>query len=599
MMKKRQKSIWFLFGIVCMTLTVIPNLLLGENSIFTYHDQLDGEMIAYILQAKHLFSGDILPEFMGGMWKTSLTLPAPAFVLLFLQGNYLVALVAMQLVGRLVGFAGMYLLSLEATENSFIAAAAGVFYGLLPFLPVYGLSQYGIPLLFWCVLQTGRRKHLALSYSYVALYALTSSLVLVGFGLLGMGALLLLWKLWRGRGKKRRWDVMLRFFAEWLLLCGIYIAENFRLLAQMLGIGQDSVSHKAEYALNAEGFWPAFLRNLLNGGQHSEGYQRLFVLSLLIALTAGFFVFWKIEKGKQPFWEIIRQNGISKCIKCIGFCVGWNLFFSVTAALWGGSVGVALRNSLGAMRAFQMDRVLWITPCLWYLCFACGATVLWNLRGQCRSVSGRMTTSICVAVTVIAAGATGIWILLASDIKSNIQKLRNPDYGILSYRDYYAVGVMEQVRDFLTERTGAGQEAYLTVSLGIDPAAALYHGFYCLDGYSNNYSLSYKHKFRQVLEPELEKSDYLKSYFDGWGNRCYLFSAECPGYYTIEKNCFYFQDYDLNINALREMGCSYLLSAAYIQNADEQGLVLMNETPFETADSYYRIYVYELGESRK
>ena len=47
--------------------------------------------------------------------------------------------------------------------------------------------------------------------------------------------------------------------------------------------------------------------------------------------------------------------------------------------------------------------------------------------------------------------ASGFQILLAGDIKSNIQKLRNPDYGLLSYRDYYAIGVMEQVEAWLKE----------------------------------------------------------------------------------------------------------------------------------------------------
>ena len=129
---------------------------------------------------------------------------------------------------------------------------------------------------------------------------------------------------------------------------------------------------------------------------------------------------------------------------------------------------------------------------------------------------------------------------------------------------------------------------------------ALYHGFYCLDGYSNHYSLDYKHKFRRIISPELERSEYLKNYFDQWGNRCYLFSSECPGYYTIEKNGFSFQDYRLDGAAVREMGGRYLLSAAYIQNATSQGLKLLNETPFETQDSYYRIFVYEiLDQERK
>lgn len=132
------------------------------------------------------------------------------------------------------------------------------------------------------------------------------------------------------------------------------------------------------------------------------------------------------------------------------------------------------------------------------------------------------------------------------------------------------------------------------VSLGIDPAAALYHGFYCLDGYSNNYSLDYKEQFRKLIAPELDKSAYLTQLYDDWGNRCYLFSSECPGYYTIKKHGFFFQDYQVNTGALYEMGGRYLLSAAWIQNAEEQGLSLLNETPFETNDSYYCIYIYEL-----
>lgn len=43
------------------------------------------------------------------------------------------------------------------------------------------------------------------------------------------------------------------------------------------------------------------------------------------------------------------------------------------------------------------------------------------------------------------------------------------------------------------------------ISVGIYPAAAAYNGFHCLDGYSNNYPLEYKHAFRQIMEGELDK----------------------------------------------------------------------------------------------
>ena len=171
---------------------MMPSFLLGQNSIVTYHDQLDGELIAYILQARHLFRGDTLPEFMNGASKTALTVPAPFFVLFFLGGNAYWALTAMAVVERVCGFLGMYLLVREFVKEKWIAAGTGILYGILPFLTVYGMSQFGISLLVWYMLQLRKGKHRWAAWCYAAFYALSSSLVLAGFGILGMGLLWIL-----------------------------------------------------------------------------------------------------------------------------------------------------------------------------------------------------------------------------------------------------------------------------------------------------------------------------------------------------------------------------------------------------------------------
>ena len=128
--------------------------------------------------------------------------------------------------------------------------------------------------------------------------------------------------------------------------------------------------------------------------------------------------------------------------------------------------------------------------------------------------------------------------------QSETESAKDSEPGVrsMSFRDYYAVDVLDQVQEYIYDNFGERPEDYRVVSLGIDPAAALYHGFYCLDGYSNNYSLEYKHRFREIIAPELAKSEYLEDNFDHWGNRCYLFSAECPGYYTIQKGGILFSE---------------------------------------------------------
>lgn len=591
-----KEKFWFWGGLVLVFLTLLPGFVLGENAVFTYHDQLDGEVIAYLLQAKHLFSGSTLPEFMNGASKTALTMPAPACVLFFLGGNVLFGLNTMLVMGKLFGYLGMYLLAKRVTGRDEAAAVSAVLFAWLPFLPVYGLSQFGIPLLVWCALclQEGKKKWIC--YGYILFFALNSSLVLSGFGILGLGICWLLFLLIR---KKENFS---RAFCGWLLLFFTYLVENWRLLAGILGIGENFTSHKEEYVLTANPFWSLLKQYLLKGGQHSEDYHLLPVLTVLLVVVIGKVLEGRAGKKVAAVRKEARVNegigreateeaGRNTLEMVLIVCVAVNLCLAVAAALWGSTPGIWLRDRLSVLGAFQLDRVLWMAPCFWYLAVACGIALMQErIKGSKKNILLGILGAVSGAVLLL----TGVHILLESDVKSNVQKLRNPEYGILSFREYYAIGVLEQVDTFLQETTGKTKEEYRVVSLGIDPAAALYHGFFCLDGYSNNYSVEYKYAFRKILEPELAKSEYLTGYFDDWGNRCYLFSSECPGYYTIEKNGFYFQNYEINAKALKELGGDYLLSAAYIANGAEQGLKLLREAPFETADSYYGIYVYEV-----
>lgn len=587
-----RKDKWlYVTGAGILLLLLLPWFLLGESAVITYHDQLDGEMIAYILQAKHLGKGDVLPEFMHGAAKTALTLPAPASVLLFLGGHYEAALFVMQLLGSLIGYTGMFLLVGEITKKPFPALAAGGLYGALPLLPVYGLSQYGLPLLVWCILQLKKGKRTGFCLGYALFFALDSSLALVGFAVLAVTFVWILAEMGAQWRKKERPGIRLPLL--WLMLLAGYLSTNLPLIAQILGGDGKMLSHKAEYALRAENFFSAWVQGILYGGQHSQDYHLSFLpwggLVLVLSLRKEF-----------------RTERVGQLRRVMLGIIGCNVFFAMLAAFWNSAAGVYLRAQIGVLGAFQVERFLWLSPCMWYLflgvSMALGAEY-WNISMQKKPGVGKYGNDIrksaykagcflCGGVLLVSLGITSWQIVKNSDFKCNVQKLLNPEYPAMSYEDYYAIGVYEQVKAFMAEYTGQEQEEYRVVSLGIDPAAALYHGFYCLDGYSNNYSLEYKHLFRKIIAPALQESAYLQDYFDNWGNRCYLFGSECPGYYTIEKNGFYFSHLELDTQALSDLGGEYLFSAAYIANAEELGLLQLCEEPFETEDSYYCIWVY-------
>lgn len=555
----------FLLGLSVVLLAQVPLLILGPDSVVTYHDQLDGEIITYIYQAKYLFSGqNRIPEFLNGALKTTLTPPAPLAVLLFCVLPPFSAYEAMQLLGQMIAYAGMFLLAELLTEHKYIALITGLLYAFLPFLPVYGLSQYGIPMLLVSFYYLGKKRHQGAAFAYVAFYTLMSSLVLCGFlwlGALGMAGLYLL-----VTGKlKKYWEIAAAFGG----MLGLYVLTNLSLLGQLLGIGEGYVSHKEEYTLNGGSFLELFLSYVKENGDHSTDYHEWILWFCLGILLIGAFRF----RGERLYRLLAADLAL-----LIALCMA--------AALWNCDLLLGVREKLGALGAFQFMRILWTAPALWYAALALCLGILWQKRGRLRWIG--------YGLSVILLAFLGMQSVKGSTIRMCIQELLIPEYETISWSDYMAMGVMEQVEEYIRTEEGLEKEQYRVASLGIDPSAALYHGFYSVDGYSNNYDLEYKHAFREVIAPELERNDWLRTYYDDWGNRCYLYSAEIPGYFNVEKGSAWYNDLQINTQALKDLGCDYLLSAAYIVNAEQIHLRLLREEAFDTESSYYRIYIYKL-----
>uniref|UniRef100_UPI004055EF79 DUF6044 family protein n=1 Tax=Acetatifactor sp. TaxID=1872090 RepID=UPI004055EF79 len=465
----------------------------------------------------------------------------------------------------------MFLLTQQMTEKKMVSFVVAMLYAFLPFLPVYGLSQYGMPLLLFSILCLYKDINVKRSLLYVILYAGMSSFVLCGFAWVAVWGVLLLILIC-----KRKWGKIKNLLIGFSLLLGIYIVENISLFLQTLGIGSNELSHKSAYVIHEGNFLSSFLNYFKNNVQHCAD-NHIWIGALVIVVLLIVLLF------RKQFGEGVHKQ----CQYLIGV-LGILCILSTIAACWDCSAIVSIRAKIGALGAFQMNRFLWLAPMLWLVVLAYCLDILWSMKGYMKK--------LIIGGSLIMLSFVAFVTLKNSFVKPNIQTMLNPNYGAMSFADYLAIGVMEQVEEYIIETQGLQKEEYKVASLGIDPAAALYHGFYTVDGYSNNYSLAYKEAFREVIAPELEKNEYIQKYFDDWGNRCYLFSAEYPGYYMIQKDTFTFQNLSLDISVLRELGCKYIFSAAYVANAEENGLILMNEEAFETEESYYKIYVYKIKE---
>ena len=571
-------------GILLLTVTFIPYLILGEGSVFPVHDQLDETLLTYVLHAKHFpVGGDtVFPELLGGINASGMQPSAVLFILLYRFLPVFTAFVLQYLIVSAAGFFGMYGSVREITGSSILAVAAAGCFCLLPIQPVYGLSVLGVPMLLYCFLCLYQRKHVAGSFVGILFFGLTTHLVLIGYVVLGFWLLAVLWMLVKKR--HNRW-----IYVGFLWLGGIYAGVNYRLFAELLLGKGDYVSHREELVNHAASFWEAVKRLFSDSGQHAPSLHRGLILPVLVILILG--LVWRKKLGQAG-----RQRLLAAWL---GMAVLGGIALLYGACL--SPAAVDFRNSCsGFLRYFQLERFYWLYPAGWYLEFALCYSIWWNYgacvpdpikgsRAERHPVKRHPALKLLVLVCLLLP--TMQKIKMESNFYLNVNQINNGSgiTGYITWEGFYAEELMAQ----LEEAIGRDMSTYRVAHLGMNPAPALMHGFYTADGYSNNYPLEYKHLFRRVIEKELVKNEQTRLYFDEWGSRCYLFNGATGNAYMLGRAAnIKYEGLEFDLAALRELGCEYIFSAGEILDSGEMGLSFMGY--YETDTSFWGVWLYKL-----
>lgn len=329
----------------------------------------------------------------------------------------------------------------------------------------------------------------------------------------------------------------------------------------------------------------------LKGGLYAGSYNGAIAALTAVILLFEPLILWIQNKtyGKEEIKKhIFSELSGDTAYKTVAMIFLLAFLISVGVVVWQLPYVVDLRmQSGGVAKSFQANRIYWVLPLCWYTLLALDLYILLRKWKRCFWLRW--------VLSVAAVASLCITVYENSTIYHNLRLMIFPDtYHLMNWEDYYAKDVYEQIDSFL----GGDKSSYRVASLGINPAAALYNGFYTLDGYSNFYDLDYKHEFREIIADELEKSEETRVYFDAWGNRCYLLNAETGNYMMIEKNGgnSSYQSLELNTKKMYEMGARYLFAAMPVDNWEHLGLVPVREEPFETPESYYAIWVYKILE---
>lgn len=550
---KEDEKKWLLRGFIGIIVFMMPYIVMWDDSFITIHDSLDGIfVIPTVIEGQHgIINFDAELGMMEGIKRISAPMTFPWEVKPLI--NYIIPgyggfLVNFLLV-HLLAFLGMwFLLCTFFVKNKVVAFFVSLAFGVIPFYTEFGISSAGIPLLLYAFLNLKENKLLGWSYFIIVLYTLYSSLALSGVFVCG---LLVLWiiYLWYKEKKPNK-----HLIFSFLVIVCLYISTNWSLIFDFFGGNETFVSHRAEWSATTS-VSPILIQSLsdtLVRGQYHAGAFWIFPI-----LSIFFWVFWKYSKEDKTLFYYL-----SALIGLIAFII----------------IGALVRLiPMDLFRAFQFDRFYFIYPCLCFTLLAKACDMLWKNN---KVISFKFT--IIVAVLCVFGQNR--------EYVTNIAK----PLGVMKHSPSFAQFFDKQLFNEIAADLSISQDYSVKVaSLGMYPSIASYNGFWSVDGYWSSYPLEYKHKFRRVIESELLKDSDIRSYFDNWGNRCYLFSSELGEDYLYSKSeKKSINNFEINTKALSKLGCTYIFSAVEICNY--QSLCLDYVKNYSRPDSFWKIWVYRI-----
>lgn len=586
-----KKSILFSFsGMVIISIIYIPLFILAENGYFIFHDQFDDAVIWRILNARHAFDGlAYLPELLNGNVAVSHINLVNPFFLTYLVLKPIHAFIFNTYIISIIAFIGMFFLLQKITTKSLLSFLVAITFSILPFYTAYDLTVMGGPLVIYALWSLYEKRQLVLSYILVTFYALTANFVLIGYSLVGFLILITIWLTFRKKLRERK-----HFVFGFILLFILYILQNISLILQSF-LGDGFISHRSEWIIQGvplSGVWQKFVDTLFYGIYHAAALQipilYLSVLFLIYGLVR--MVFFRPEKALAVQYKLFFLIILSICIFAgISGFVSWEPI-------------AAFRSSAnGPFGTFQFDRFIWWYPTLWFLCFGLMVSIMTQeiiVVGNKIPFLRKISRPISAVVPIIVVLVFFHYVWGYSVVGRNTDALLFPDkpatYNtplnstlFITWRDYYAEDLYSKIK----EKIGKNPNSYKVASIGIHPAVAAFNGLRSIDGYCNNYPLKYKHEFRIIIKKELEKDPSIKAYFDDWGSRCYVFSAEIPKQYFIPKaSQKRLTSLEIDTGQIKKLGCSYIISSVPI--IDYKALNLEKDGSFVTDDSFFKLYLY-------
>lgn len=549
------RSKLFLAGISVILLYMLPYVILGEDAYITIHDFLDQNVVIIAMLKKTglltSLSG-VVPN-MDGLDRSLFPYFTPfdiKMVSYALLPTYW-AIVTYTLAYKIVAFIGMYLLLdtyVFDNRNRQITCLLSLGFAFVPFYMELALSGAGFPLVAYAFLNLHNNRLVGWSYVMIAFYTFNSLLAYGGFFFLVVLFCCLMYNYYRT--KRIAWGVVYGV----VFMCVIYILANWGTIYSLF-FSESFLSHRSEWMESATFIDKIreYVDILLWSQIHSG---TLFAMPVFMLFVYYFFKY----KSK---YSILKEIAYFYILVIVGIFVGMILKLS----------------QIQLFISIQFDRFYFLYPSAVFLSLASVCFVAVKEH--------RLKLAFLFSLFGLVCG-----IVNDHEIRCNLRLLANQQINVPSFKQFYDVALFSKIQSDLGLTSDYQTKV---VSVGIYPAIAEYNGFYTIDSYRVNYPVEFKHKFRKIIEKELDKDAFLCSYFDDWGSRCYIFSAELiknGNQFLCRKSDKESIRLEINTNILKDFGCEYILSAVDINNFRDLNLAYINS--YTTDQSIYNIRVYKL-----
>jgi len=596
--------IWIIISIFSILLLFSPLLLNHGEFYVPIFDNLDSTVVWYkiLVESGMIFTDNStnIPNMMSGLPRSSYFGEFNMILWFYYFFEAPTAYIINEILIHLVAFFSMYIFlkkyivqNKKYYQNIPIYVGA-LYFSMIPYWSGAGITIAILPLVTYSLINIKKRIDNKWDWLLLTLLPLYTSFLFFYMFYIIFAGIYLVWITLKYR------QLNMRLFFAIFLMGILFLSTEYRLIYTMF-IDSGFISHRIEFDIfyqeNFLSMYRAAQGFFLSGHlSHIPGLQSYYVLpiifiSMLLSLvnkrftTRESIIIWVLISFSfiMDTWSILLKQIytmpiivslslyiiiFTKKYKIIGLLMLFQISLTFLAALQQYNGVEYITQIFPILRELNITRMAFIQP------FILTISLVYAILIFIKKLS---FSHIFIVIFILLQ----ITVSIKESFYQSHEKVK-----YASFQQYYAPKLFNKVKQKISESI----RHIRIVSYGIEPAVALYNGFYTIDGYSVNYPLTYKHRFRNVISNYLndEKNKKIKKMYDKWGAKVYILST--PATLEFYKKNIVVENPSFSIKALCNLNTNYILSSHSIRYSKDLSYI----DKFKGEDNSWDIFLYKV-----